>query len=107
MWRAYDCSINGVSDAVHHTPNFDGKKTLMTQGLHAKLKWLNSQGKLPLPTHQAFGSYFTRVKRVKEGFNPIKKENVLSLRNVTECQEGVPLLELARTDNFLPTDDKL
>ena len=26
IWRAYDCSINGISDAVFHSDNFAGKK---------------------------------------------------------------------------------
>lgn len=107
MWRAYDCSVNGVSDAVHHSKNVDGRKAMMTQGMREKLRWLNNKGKLPLPKHQAFGTYFTRSKRVKEGFNPVKKENVLSLRNIVEKIEGVPVLELARLNKLLPIDETL
>lgn len=70
MWRAYDCSVNGVSDAVHHSKGVEGRMTVVNQGMRAKLQWLDKHGKLPLAKHQAFGTYFIRVKRVKEGYNP-------------------------------------
>ena len=107
LWRAYDCSVNGVSDAVHNSGNFEGKKDIMKQGMHTKLEWLQENGKLPLPKHQAFRTYFTRARRVKQGYNPMKKETVKSLRNVTEFREGVPILELAINDALLPIDDAL
>lgn len=107
LWRAYDCGVNGVSDAVHHSKGVEGRKEVMLQGTHAKLQWLDSHSKLPLPKHQANGTYFTRVKRVKEGFNPKKNENVLSLRSVVEKMEGVPVLELAKLDKLIPVDETL
>ena len=64
----------------------------MKLGMCAKLIWLEENNKLPLPKHQAFGTYFQRVKRVKDGYNPVKKETVKSLRNTTEQKEGVPIL---------------
>lgn len=44
---------------------------------------------------------------MKEGYNPIKKETVKSLRNTTEQKEGVPILKLAIDGDLLPVDDHL
>jgi hypothetical protein len=51
LWRSYDCSVNGVSDAVHQTA---GKtKLIVAKGTWDKLRWLDENNKLPLPSHQA------------------------------------------------------
>jgi len=101
LWRAYDCSVNGISDAVYHSEGFSGKKELMTKGMGEKLKWLKDAKRLPLRPHQAFGTYFTRVKFLKEGWNPVKKENVTSWRSRIDRMEGTPLLKLAKADSLL------
>ena len=41
MWRAYDCSVNGVSDAVHHMKGVPGRKETVEKNMKLKLKWLN------------------------------------------------------------------
>jgi tRNA(His) 5'-end guanylyltransferase len=53
LWRAYDCSVNGVSDAVHK--NHGG--AVKQEGTRSKLKWLQAQGLLPLPPHQVPSSF--------------------------------------------------
>jgi len=103
IWRAHDCSVNGVSDAVYQLP---GTKHIMSQGTLGKIKWLWEQGKLPLPRHQAYGTILTRVKRLVKGYNPKFSIHVTSLRNVIEQVNG-PVLELVRTDSLFLKDDVL
>ena len=70
LWRAYDCSVNGVSDAVYQIQG--SGKQVQSLGKREKVEWLWRQGVLPLPAHQAYGRYYVRVKRVHEGYNPIQ-----------------------------------
>jgi len=104
MWRAYDCSVNGVSDAVYHMKG--SGKAIQALGKQEKIEWLWKQGRLPLPRHQAYGTVLVRVKRIIEGHNPKLGTTVKSLRGVIEQVDG-PVLELVRTDTLIPTDDKL
>merc|ERR1712224_106436 len=67
LWRAQDCGVNGVSDAVHQM-KVAGKK-MKGSNTAAKLAWLAEQGKLPLPAHQAYGSLFLVSYRVIHGVN--------------------------------------
>eukprot|EP00449_Zooxanthella_nutricula_P015585 CAMPEP_0198545932 /NCGR_PEP_ID=MMETSP1462-20131121/65758_1 /TAXON_ID=1333877 /ORGANISM="Brandtodinium nutriculum, Strain RCC3387" /LENGTH=300 /DNA_ID=CAMNT_0044276349 /DNA_START=200 /DNA_END=1102 /DNA_ORIENTATION=- len=94
MWRAYDCSVNGVSDAVHHS-QIEGKKQAMGLGKREKVAWLLDRGLLPLPRHQAYGSLFAKRKREVDGFNPKTGEHTKTLRGVIEHVDG-PVLELLR-----------
>merc|ERR1719163_1619489 len=68
LWRAYDCSVNGVSDAVYHMKG--SGKQIQALGVQEKVKWLWKMGRLPLPRHQAYGTVLVRAKRIKEGRNP-------------------------------------
>lgn len=102
MWRAYDCSVNGVSDAVYQIKG--SGKQIQTKGVREKLSWLCKQGHLPLPSHQAYGTVVVRVKRRLAGHNPHLGTSVETLRSVLEEVQG-PVLELARTDALLPKDD--
>merc|ERR1712187_59816 len=102
LWRAYDCSVNGVSDAVHQTPG-SGQK-IQSLGRQEKVAWLFGQGLLPLPRHQAYGTVLVRVKRMIEGYNPKLGRSVWTLRGKIEKVDG-PVLELVRTDALFPTDD--
>lgn len=104
MWRAYDCSVNGVSDAVYHIKG--SGKQVMALGKVDKVEWLWKQGRLPLPRHQAYGTVFARVKRVKRGDNPKLGTTVESLRGVIEHVDG-PVLELVCKDALFPPDDQL
>jgi tRNA(His) 5'-end guanylyltransferase len=102
MWRAYDCSVNGVSDAVYHTKG--SPKEIQGKDKLAKVEWLSKQGLLPLPRHQAYGTVLVRVKRLKEGHNPQCGTITTSLRSVIEHVNG-PVLELLRSDALIPTSD--
>jgi len=104
LWRAYDCSINGVSDAVYHTRA--AGKQVMGAPTGEKLRWLHENGRLPLSPHQAHGSYFVRVRRVIEGFNPKTQTTVMSLRGRVEKVDA-HVLEMARKDAMLLEDDVL
>lgn len=100
MWRAYDCSVNGVSDAVYHT-KVSGKQKVQGLGKREKVEWLCKQGLLPLPRHQAYGSVLVRSKREVVGFNPKTNEAVTTQRSVIDPVDG-PVLELMRSDSLFP-----
>uniref|UniRef100_A0A7S0ISQ3 tRNAHis guanylyltransferase catalytic domain-containing protein n=1 Tax=Calcidiscus leptoporus TaxID=127549 RepID=A0A7S0ISQ3_9EUKA len=102
LWRAYDCSVNGVSDAVHQIRG--SGKQVQSLGRREKIAWLWKQGHLPLPRHQAYGTVLAKVKRAAEGHNPIKGTTVRTLRAVIEHVDG-PVLELARREALFPPDD--
>merc|ERR1711933_301880 len=103
MWRAYDCSVNGVSDAVYHTKG--SGKHVQSSGTREKLEWLMKASKLPLPRHQAYGTVLVRSKRLVKGFNPKTNETVTTLRGVVERMDG-PVLELLRNDALFPKGDE-
>ena len=109
LWRAYDCSVNGVSDAVHHSSHA-GKKKAIGLGKREKLQWLFERDMLPLPRHQAYGTVLARVKRRHEGRDPRPemegKAPTLTLRSRIEPVDG-PVLELARQDALFPVADAL
>ena len=104
MWRAYDCSVNGVSDAVYHIQG--SGKAVQALGKREKVGWLHAQGHLPLPRHQAYGTVLARVRRKVDGHNPKTGATVSTLRGVIERVDG-PVLELARTDTLFPRDDEI
>ena len=104
LWRAYDCSVNGVSDAVYHTPG--SGKAIQNLGKREKIGWLYAHGHLPLPRHQAYGTVIVKVKRKVDGHNPKTGTTVATLRGVYEQVDG-PVLELARRDALFPKDDEL
>lgn len=104
MWRAYDSSVNGVSDAVHHS-GIAGAKKVNKGNTKERLVWLKQQGRLPLPPHQACGTMLVKVKRLREGFNPRSNTVVHVLRGTIERTEGVHILELVRSGSVWRADD--
>ena len=104
LWRAYDCSVNGVSDAVFHIPG--SGKAIQSLGKREKIGWLHANGHLPLPRHQAYGTVLAKVRRRVDGHNPKTGATVATLRGVLEQVDG-PVLELARTDALFPRDDEV
>lgn len=104
LWRAYDCSVNGISDAVYQIKNSGNE--IQNVDVRRKLRWAADNGHLPLPRHQAYGTLLARVKRVREGFNPKQQIAVKTLRGTIEPVDG-PVLELARQDALFPPDDVL
>lgn len=106
LWRAQDCGVNGVADAVHHCRGMlEGAKQATEQGTGDKLKWLAEKGRLPLLQHQAHGSFFVKVKRRKAGMNPKMGETTMTLRGCIEEVPGNLLCRLALGQLF-PEDDK-
>lgn len=80
LWRAQDCGVNGVSDAVHQSKG--SAKKVKGYNTADKLKWLAEQAKLPLPAHQAYGSLLLNEYHMKEGKDPRTQEVKLALRRV-------------------------
>jgi len=104
MWRAYDCSVNGVSDAVYHT-KVSGKE-IQGKNKVDKVKWLHEHSLLPLPRHQAYGTVLVRVKRTREGQNPLLGTTTTTVRSAIEQVDG-PVLELLRRDALIPPGGEL
>lgn len=95
MWRAHDCSVNGVSDAVYHTRG--SGKAINAKDKVAKAEWLYQNGRMPLPQHQAYGHLLVRASKEVQGYNPKTEETVMTTRHVIEPLEG-PVLALFRDD---------
>merc|ERR1719424_1465647 len=76
FWRAYDSGINGVSDRIHQLKGeFEGdaasaRKVAGDGNNGEKLVFLHKLNLLPLPTHQAYGAFYARVQRLRQGTNP-------------------------------------
>eukprot|EP00300_Choanocystis_sp_HF-7_P003997 c13046_g1_i3.p1 GENE.c13046_g1_i3~~c13046_g1_i3.p1 ORF type:complete len:191 (-),score=58.37 c13046_g1_i3:8-580(-) len=105
LWRAYDCGVNSVSDAVHRLKGkIEGAGAVVKEHTNAKLEWLQANHQLPLPPHQANGSFFVKVKRVREGTDPRTQSAVPCLRATVEQVAGNVLI-LAANDALFPPDD--
>lgn len=104
LWRGYDCSVNGISDAVHH--NKSASNDIKRDNTKVKIKWLydmylskNSSEKNLIPRHQAYGSLYRKVKREVSGFNPTISNApiVKTIRKVIEKDKNnKPILILAK-----------
>lgn len=144
-WRAHDCGINGVSDAVYHLAKGERVRTSLSQAkldvvqllnfqclfsihitrvylmtaksdtsqskvvaLHrtAKMQWLHEHGHLPLPLHQACGSFYVRVRRLGEGYNPKTKAKTTTCRWTVELNAGHVLRHL-REGSLFPANEDL
>jgi len=103
LWRAADCGVNGVSDAVYKS-KIPGARKVMSQGTGEKLVWLAENGLLPLQSHQAYGSYFVRTPRLHEGVNPKTGETAQSLRSSIEEIQGANVLCLAAEGALFPAE---
>mgnify|MGYP003647011252 CR=1 FL=1 len=98
LWRAYDCSVNGLSDACYHLKGkVPGAKNANGYKFGQKIEFLKAAGVLPLPVHQTSGSYYLRVKKMGKGYNPKTKEEVVCMRSVVEKVDCNSLLKLAIT----------
>jgi tRNA(His) 5'-end guanylyltransferase len=103
LWRAYDCSMNGVSDAVYQTP---GAGEIKNKGSREKLVWLHAQNRLPLPSHQAYGTLYNRVKVAKDSLDPRTQTPVRVLRSrLVPAPPGLHVHHILRTTGLLLTDD--
>lgn len=105
LWRAADCGVNGVSDAVHKSRGkILNAKQVMGKSKEEKLQWLAANHMLPLKPHQAYGSYFVKVRRTREGINPRTGQTATSLRSTIEEVHG-NVLRLASVGALFPKDD--
>eukprot|EP00754_Rhynchopus_humris_P038041 Rhum_TRINITY_DN20730_c0_g1::Rhum_TRINITY_DN20730_c0_g1_i1::g.171982::m.171982 len=95
LWRAYDSALNGVGDAVFQR----GAKRVMTLPTPQKVAWLLEQGHLPLPPHQAYGSFFRKVLAPHVGHNPVTGESVETTRS------KVVMVPVGNLVNFLAKED--
>ncbi|CEP01855.1 unnamed protein product (mitochondrion) [Plasmodiophora brassicae] len=85
LWRAYDCGVNGVADAVYQQRcAYSDAMQVARQNTGTKLEWLAERMLLPLPAHQAYGSFFVKVKQFKDAVNPITQQAVLCERSTWE-----------------------
>jgi len=111
LWRAQDCGVNGISDAVYHSET-SGKNM---KGAHTgqKLQWLESQGKLPLHPHQAYGTLLIRGLRRVQGLNPVTGKHTEALRRVVRPANGGEggrsrcVLNLAAQDMLSLSEDEI
>jgi tRNA(His) 5'-end guanylyltransferase len=85
LWRSYDCSVNGVSTAV---ANYGAKKDIRNNNTGVKIKWLEENKKLPLNSHEAYGSFFKKTKKLIQTKNLISGEPVEVMRGCIEQIEG-------------------
>lgn len=105
LWRARDCVINGVSDAVHRLKSEEGRREAMTKGTLWKLRWLSLLGALPLPTHQVSGTALIRRRKTVARVNVHTGETVSKEKWVVEAlPPDKSLLELAHAGRFAPPE---
>ncbi|KAI9326168.1 tRNAHis guanylyltransferase-domain-containing protein [Obelidium mucronatum] len=82
LWRAQDCTVNGLSDAVCKS-DLPEKRALTELNSWQKVKVLHENGLLPLEEHQAHGVFIERqVKSVEAvdlstGLNVVVERGVL------------------------------
>lgn len=103
LWRAYDCGVNSVSDAVFHS-GIRERKRMMKLNTAEKLAWLNEHKMLPLPINQREGAFFVKRKRVFDGTNKKTGEAVRYLRGKIEVVEGNVLILYSQGKLFPPDD---
>lgn len=107
LWRAYDCSVNGVSDAVFHCRGkIEGAKKSMNLSTRRKLQWLNQHSLLPLHPHQRDGTYLVNRKKIVETTSRLTGEAVTCMRSRIEPIPG-NLLHLYRNGELFPDDEVL
>ncbi|KAJ3122223.1 hypothetical protein HK100_012080 [Physocladia obscura] len=93
LWRAQDCTVNGLSDAVHKS-NLPGKKGLTLLNSVEKVKVLHENGLLPLEDHQAHGVYVQRQRHLIDAVDQKTGENLTVDRGVLVYIKGSVLCNL-------------
>jgi len=91
LWRAYDCSVNGVSTAV---ANFGALPNVRKDNTGAKLAWLVSNNKLPLDPHEAYGTLFVKIKKQLKAINRITNEEIDITRGIIDVVLGNVLINV-------------
>lgn len=107
LWRAYDCGINGVSDAIYNTmgkKNIRGAQEMVTKTTLEKLTWLAQHEMLPLPRPQQSGVYLVKYKKIVETRN--KTTPVKCVRCTRHVVTG-NLINLWKQGRLFPNDEVL
>mmetsp|Transcript_14145 Transcript_14145/g.31402 ORF Transcript_14145/g.31402 Transcript_14145/m.31402 type:complete len:318 (+) Transcript_14145:50-1003(+) len=89
MWRAYDTTRNGVSDACYQLKgSVPGAGAAVKPNTVEKLKFLAEHSALPLPDHQANGSFYCKRRVTKVAVDPRTQEPVECQRSEIQQQSG-------------------
>jgi tRNA(His) 5'-end guanylyltransferase len=81
LWRSYDCSVNGVSDAIFH---MKAGKESREKNTSEKLHFLSDNNMLPLHPHQSFGTILWTTREPKDCVNQKTGEKTTKDRLVTK-----------------------
>ena len=84
------------------------RKQAVRLNTHQKLQWLDRRNRLPLPPHQAHGTFLTKVRRVKVGVDPrTGLAAPPTLRWTTERVLGHVLINAGAAGVLFPEEDVL
>uniref|UniRef100_A0A6C0BDM1 tRNAHis guanylyltransferase catalytic domain-containing protein n=1 Tax=viral metagenome TaxID=1070528 RepID=A0A6C0BDM1_9ZZZZ len=96
LWRSYDCSVNGISSAIHMNNNIPNKKSLNKSNSLDKLKFLHENGLLEETTnHQLYGTFFHYIMEKSEHINLKTGENIARLTKKIKSQ-SFPIIKLVK-----------
>jgi hypothetical protein len=106
LWRAYDCGINGVSDAIYNMckKNIQGAQEIVAKTTLEKLMWLAQHEMLPLPRPQQSGVYLVKYTKIVETRN--KTAPVKCVRCTRHVVTG-NLINLWKQGRLFPNDEVL
>lgn len=104
LWRAYDCSVNGVSQMVHNH-KFEGhtKQSIQQLNQGEKLDLLNKHGLLPLRDHQAYGTLYVKTHCEKMAVNKNTNESKLVVKKQYVPFVG-PVISAVKDKNLVVGD---
>lgn len=71
LWRSYDCSVNGISQAIFLSQLFNREES--DKNCTEKLKLLLENNLLPLTDHQSHGTLYKREEDTKKKTKNLKK----------------------------------
>lgn len=110
VWRAYDCAVNGVSDAIYAARNdkVPGATDLVPQSTAAKLAWLAAQQtqRLPLPVHQQVGTYLVKYRKQCKKLCQSTGQPVGYLHKARHVLSG-NLITRWKEDTLFPSDETI
>ena len=80
LWRAYDCSVNGLSQAIYHC-KLPNSKQYASKHCGDKIKFLSENKIFPLTNHQAYGTLLQKQTELCEKIN--KKTEEVKYKNMS------------------------
>lgn len=81
LWRSYDCSVNGISQAIYQC-SLPNSKVVNGRNTTEKLNFLQENSLLPLRDHQAYGTLLKKERRLVATVNRMTGESTEVERNV-------------------------